>query len=251
MAAPYRLNPAWGDPTFPDPSLALSEPNGLLAVGGDLSPNRILNAYRNGIFPWYSEGEPIIWWSPAPRAVIFPKALKVSKSLQKTIRKGIYQVTLDQAFAEVIEGCSRPRLSGGDSDNDAEPGTWITAEMQRAYIDLHQHGFAHSVEAWSEGELVGGLYGLSMGKIFFGESMFTRKTDASKVAFVTLVRQLIEWNFQLIDCQVASNHLRRFGAVDIPREQFMDYLTQYAEPVETHRGIWHLDQKGKLDGDIS
>lgn len=246
MAAPYRLNPAWGDPTFPDPSLALSEPNGLLAVGGDLSPNRILNAYRNGIFPWYSEGEPIIWWSPAPRAVIFPKELKVSKSLNKTIRKGLYQITLDQAFAEVIEGCSQPRSNGDESD--AQPGTWITAEMRQAYIDLHQHGFAHSVEAWFEGELVGGLYGLSMGKVFFGESMFTRKTDASKVAFVTLVRQLIAWDFQLIDCQIASGHLSRFGAVDIPRERFMDYLDQYAEPIDSHRGIWRLDSNGIILG---
>lgn len=166
MAAPYRLNPAWGDPTFPDPSLALSEPNGLLAVGGDLSPNRLLNAYRNGIFPWFSEGEPIIWWSPAPRAVIFPKDIKISKSLNKTIRKEIYKITLDQAFTEVIEGCSQPRL--GQEADDEEPGTWITDEMKNAYIELHRHGFAHSVEAWFEGELVGGLYGISMGKLFLG-----------------------------------------------------------------------------------
>lgn len=250
MTAPYRLNPAWGDPTFPDPSLALSEPNGLLAVGGDLSPNRILNAYRNGIFPWFSEGDPLIWWSPAPRAVIFPQDLKISKSLQKTIRKGTYQITLDQAFAEVIEGCSQPRLGSSEDDNDTEPGTWITAEMQQAYIDLHQHGFAHSVEAWFEGELVGGLYGLSLGKVFFGESMFTRRTDASKVAFVTLVKQLIKWDFQLIDCQIASGHLRRFGAIDIPREQFMDYLNQYAEPIDSHRGMWRLTPQNTKNGDF-
>ncbi len=240
MAAPYRLNPAWGDPTFPAPSLALSEPNGLLAVGGDLSPNRIVNAYRNGIFPWFSEGDPILWWSPAPRAVIFPEDLKVSKSLGKTVRKGIYQITLDRAFTKVIEACSQPRAQNGIT----ETGTWITAEMQQAYIDLHQQGFAHSVEAWFEGELVGGLYGLSLGKIFFGESMFTRKSDASKVAFVTLVQQLIKWDFQLIDCQVASSHLSRFGAVDIPRERFMDYLNQYAEPIDNHRNRWQLDDEG-------
>ena len=233
MTAPYRLNPAWGDSTFPDPSLALSEPNGLLALGGDLSPNRILNAYRNGIFPWFSEGEPILWWSPAPRSVIFPEDIKVSKSLAKTIRRGTFQITLDRAFDEVIKGCSQPRAT--------ESGTWITAEMQQAYGELHQAGFAHSVEAWFEGELVGGLYGLSMGKVFFGESMFTRKTDASKVAFVTLVKQLMEWDFHLIDCQVASNHLSRFGAVDIPRKQFMDYLNLYAEPVDSYRGLWSME----------
>ncbi|MDH3353781.1 MAG: leucyl/phenylalanyl-tRNA--protein transferase [Chromatiales bacterium] len=246
MGAPYRLNPAWGDSTFPDPSLALSEPNGLLAVGGDLSPNRILNAYRNGIFPWFSEGEPILWWSPAPRAVIFPKEIKVSKSLKKTIRKGIYQITLDRAFDEVVERCSQPRII----DGDVEDGTWITDEMKQAYIDLHMHGFAHSVEAWFEGELVGGLYGISMGKVFFGESMFTRKTDASKVAFVVLVNQLIEWGFELIDCQVASNHLSRFGAVDIPRKQFMDYLDQYAEPIDSHQGIWSLHQQKAQSGGV-
>jgi len=237
LGAPYRLNPAWGDPVFPDPSLALSEPNGLLAVGGDLSPNRLLNAYRNGIFPWFSEGDPILWWSPAPRAVIFPKDIKVSKSLKKTMRKELYQITLDQAFDKVIEGCSQPRLT---DDEESDPGTWITEEMKQAYIDLHRHGFAHSVEAWFEGDLVGGLYGISMGKVFFGESMFSRKTDASKVAFVTLVQQLIEWDFKLIDCQIASDHLRRFGAVDISREQFMDYLDQYAEPVDSRRGTWQL-----------
>lgn len=239
MAAPYRLNPAWGDPTFPDPSLALTEPNGLLAIGGDLSPNRLLNAYRNGIFPWFSEGEPNLWWSPAPRSVIFPKDIKISKSLNKTIRKEIFQITTDQTFAEVIEGCSQPRAT--DSITDEEHGTWITDEMKQAYIELHRHGFAHSVEAWFEGELVGGLYGISMGKVFFGESMFTRRTDASKVAFVTLVKQLIKWDFRLIDCQIASNHLSRFGAVDISREQFMDYLDQYAEPIDEHRGLWKLE----------
>ena len=240
MGAPYSLNPAWGDPTFPDPSLALSEPNGLLAVGGDLSPNRLLNAYRNGIFPWFSEGEPILWWSPAPRSVIFPKKLKISKSLKKTIRKKIFQITLDQAFDEVVKGCSQPRAPVSET----ESGTWITAQMKQGYSELHHLGFAHSVEAWFEGELAGGLYGISMGKVFFGESMFTRKTDASKVAFVTLVKQLIEWDCQLIDCQIASGHLSRFGAVDIPREQFMNYLDRYAEPVDSHRGVWQLEQGG-------
>ncbi len=213
-------------------------------MGGDLSPNRLLNAYRNGIFPWFSEGDPILWWSPAPRSVIFPKDIKISKSLNKTIRRAIFQITLDQAFEEVIEGCGQPRLQ----DGIAEEGTWITEEMTQAYIQLHHHGFAHSVEAWFEGELVGGLYGLSMGKIFFGESMFTRKTDASKVAFVTLVKQLIEWDFQLIDCQIASSHLSRFGAVDIPREQFMDYLNQYAEPVDSRQGLWKMEPKERAGG---
>ncbi|MCW8888675.1 MAG: leucyl/phenylalanyl-tRNA--protein transferase [Gammaproteobacteria bacterium] len=222
----------------------MSEPNGLLAVGGDLSPNRILNAYRNGIFPWFSEGDPILWWSPAPRAVIFPKELKISKSLSKTLRKKIYRVTLDKAFDEVIEGCSQPRPT---DDEEAEPGTWITDEMKQAYSELHRAGFAHSVEAWFEGELVGGLYGISMGKVFFGESMFARRSDASKVAFATLVGQLINWEFQLIDCQIASGHLSRFGAIDISREQFMDYLNRYAEPIETHRGQWQFDKDGGED----
>jgi leucyl/phenylalanyl-tRNA--protein transferase len=239
VAAPYRLNPAWGDPTFPAPSLALREPNGLLAVGGDLSPNRILNAYRNGIFPWFSEGEPILWWSPAPRAVIYPKEIRISNSLKKTLRKSIFQITLDQAFERVIDGCSQPRVRDGQLD----AGTWITDEMKQAYGELHRLGFAHSVEAWFAGELVGGLYGISLGKIFFGESMFSRKTDASKAAFVTLTKQLMQWDFALIDCQLASNHLRSFGAVDISRCQFMDYLDQYAEPVDSHRGVWSLEDQ--------
>ncbi len=244
VAAPYQLNSEWGDPTFPDPSLALSEPNGLLAMGGDLSPNRLLSAYRNGIFPWFSEGQSNLWWSPTPRSVIFPREFKISKSLNRTIAKGIFQLTVDQAFAEVIEGCSQPR-----SASIAEgSGTWITREMQQAYTKLHRLGFAHSVEAWLEGELVGGLYGISMGKIFFGESMFTRHTDASKVAFVTLVKQLIKWGFELIDCQVASNHLSRFGASNISRKHFIDYLNQYAEPIDQHCGRWRLEEQ---DGGVS
>lgn len=237
MNAPQQ-GPFWleedSDPAhFPDPVYALEEPNGLLAVGGDLSPARLLNAYRQGIFPWYSEGQPILWWSPAPRAVLFPERLRLSRSLQKTLRKGQMQVTLDQNFAAVIEACSEAR-----ADQD---GTWITTEMKQAYQHLHRIGFAHSVEVWQGEKLVGGLYGVSMGKVFFGESMFSRISDASKVALAHLVQQLTAWDFALIDCQVGSPHLFRLGAEEIPRDAFLSLLDQYCEPVESHQGRWAFE----------
>ncbi len=230
--------PFWFDPEsdpahFPDPGYALEEPNGLLAVGGDLSPARLLNAYRQGIFPWYSDGQPILWWSPDPRAVLFPDQFKVSRSLRKSLRKRPFRVTLDTAFAAVIEACSEPRDDGA--------GTWITEEMKQAYIQLHGIGFAHSVECWEGEELVGGLYGVSMGKVFFGESMFTRRTDASKIGFAHLVEQLKDWGFGLIDCQVHSGHLASLGAEDIPREEFLGLLDIWCDPFEAHQGKWQLD----------
>jgi len=231
------LGPFWIDPfdtesPFPDVELALRDPDGLLAVGGNLSPERLLEAYRNAIFPWYTEGQPILWWAPDPRAVLFPDQLKVSRSLRKTVRKGLFQVTLDRAFDAVIAGCAAPR-------RDAD-GTWITADMERAYTHLHRLGHAHSVEAWSGTELVGGLYGVALGRVFFGESMFSRVADASKVAFVHLVRQLRAWGFVVIDCQMHTPHLARFGAIDIPRRQFLQILkTSCDEPQRA--SPWQLD----------
>ena len=194
QSAPYWLNPANPAAPFPPVELALREPDGLLAVGGGLEPERLLNAYRHGIFPWYSEGQPILWWSPDPRTLLFPWQLKVSRSLAKTLRQQRFQISLDTDFAGVIRGCAEPRRD--------EPGTWITAEIRQAYERLHQLGLAHSVETWRDGRLVGGLYGVALGRAFFGESMFSRVSDASKVAFVHLVRQLAAWDFALIDCQV-------------------------------------------------
>lgn len=222
-AMKLNMGPFWLDPSelaFPPSELALDEPDGLLAVGGDLSLPRLLAAYRRGIFPWYSDGQPILWWTPNPRAVLFPQRLRVARSLRKTLRKHPFRVTLDTAFAEVLTGCAAPRAG--------EPGTWITAEMAHAYQTLHEAGHAHSVEAWSaEGDLAGGLYGVAIGGVFFGESMFTRVADASKVAFVHLVRQLQAWGFGLIDCQMYSEHLARFGAEEIPRPEFERLLERH------------------------
>lgn len=230
---PFWLAPE-SDPTqFPEPHYALEDPDGLLAVGGDLSPERLLSAYRQGIFPWYNSGQPILWWSPNPRAVLFPERLRVSRSLRKTLRKRRFEVTLDTAFADVIEACSEPR-----PDQD---GTWITEEMKQAYIRLHEIGFAHSAECWEQGRLVGGLYGVSLGRVFFGESMFARRSDASKVAFVHLVEQLKAWDFLLIDCQVHTAHLASLGAEDIARERFLALLESGCTPHDAHQGRWQLD----------
>lgn len=230
---PFWLEPESDPARFPDPSFALEEPNGLLAVGGDLSPARLLNAYRQGIFPWYSNGQPILWWSPDPRAVLFPDSFKISRSLRKTLRKRLFRITLDTAFDAVIDACSEPR---GKND-----GTWITGEMRQAYIQLHRIGFAHSVECWEGDELIGGLYGISMGKVFFGESMFSRRTDASKIGFAHLIEQLKDWEFGLIDCQVHSGHLASLGAEDITRDEFLGLLDIWCEPIEVHQGAWHLN----------
>ncbi len=207
--------------SFPPLETALREPNGLLAAGGDLQPERLLAAYRHGCFPWYQEGQPLLWWSPDPRTVLFPDELHVSRSLRKRMRHGDYQVTFDKAFAEVIQGCAGPR-SYAD-------GTWITTPMQDAYIRLHEMGVAHSVEVWQQGQLVGGLYGLAMGELFFGESMFSRATDASKVGFVSLVERLREWGFALIDCQMPTRHLESFGARSIPRAAFAEALATHLD----------------------
>jgi leucyl/phenylalanyl-tRNA--protein transferase len=236
--APYWIDPRDTSFRFPEVNLALTEPDGLLAIGGDLKAERLMAAYRRGIFPWYNAGQPILWWAPDPRMVLFPDRLKISRSLGKTLRKQSFSVTLDTAFAEVIEACSSPRRQPGKED--AEPGTWITQEMKRAYQRLHQLGLAHSVESWCQGRLVGGLYGVALGRVFFGESMFTRQTDASKVAFVTLVQQLARWGFAVIDCQIYSQHLESLGAENISREAFCDLLDRHCEEPGPPTP-WHFD----------
>jgi leucyl/phenylalanyl-tRNA---protein transferase len=197
---------------FPPPHLATQE--GLLAVGGDLSPGRLILAYKNGIFPWYNPGEPILWWSPDPRLVLFPKELHISRSLRRLLRKNRFQVTFNTRFREVIAACAKTKRPMGE-------GTWITSEMESAYIRLNDLGYAHSVEAWRDGRLVGGLYGLALGRTFFGESMFTEVSNASKIAFVTLVKRLEALKFNLIDCQVYTQHLVSLGAREIPRKEFL------------------------------
>jgi leucyl/phenylalanyl-tRNA--protein transferase len=210
--------------------------DGLLAVGGDLRPERLLLAYRSGIFPWYSEGQPILWHSPDPRMVLLGADLKVPRSLRKTMRKQAYRVTLDAAFGKVVAACASVERPG-------QSGTWITPEMQAAYRELHRRGFAHSVEAWQERRLVGGLYGVSMGSAFFGESMFALAPDASKIAFVRLVEQLARWSIGLVDCQVHTEHLARFGAVEWPRRRYLTALRKaLAGPTRT--GPWRFDEDG-------
>lgn len=209
--------------SFPDPAHAEREPDGLLAVGGDLSPLRLLTAYRNGIFPWYSRGDPILWWSPDPRTVLYPSQFHLARSLRKRLRRGAGEVRFDHDFAAVIEACSGPRASG--------PDTWLTPEMRAAYRQLHRLGHAHSIEYWCDGELLGGLYGLAIGQVFFGESMFSRVSDGSKIAFAALIQQLRHWGFQLIDCQVHSLHLQSLGAVSIPRAEFLAQLKRFC-PIE-------------------
>ena len=219
------------EPIFPPPDYA--DPSGLLAVGGDLSKERLLEAYRLGIFPWYSDDQPILWWSPDPRLVLDLKDFGISRSLRKTLKKGIFQVTFDHAFEQVIQACAVvPRA--------AQNGTWITEEMQEAYINLHGLGYAHSVESWFGGKLAGGLYGVSLGKAFFGESMFHFKTDASKVALATLVEKLKSWDFHFIDSQMTTEHMVRLGAKELPRRIFLKRL-QSALRHPTRRGRWHID----------
>jgi len=213
---------------FPSPRRA--DKSGLLAVGGDLRPQRLLAAYRQGIFPWYSEGQPILWHSPDPRYVLWGPQLHVPRSLAKALRRGRFQVRYDTAFAQVIAHCSQVPRPGQD-------GTWITDEMQQAYLELHRQGFAHSAEAWLGDRLVGGVYGVSLGAAFFGESMFTLEPDASKVAFVTLVRQLEQWGIRLIDAQVETENLERFGAQHWPRERFLAALEE-ALRTPTRLGPW-------------
>jgi leucyl/phenylalanyl-tRNA--protein transferase len=218
---------------FPPPASALRDPNGLLAAGGDLSPERLLEAYGQGIFPWYSEGEPILWWSPHPRMVLFPGELKVTRSLAQTLRNRPYEIRFDTAFDDVMGGCAEPR--------SGQPGTWITAEMRDAYNRMHRLGHAHSVETWIDGELAGGLYGMAIGAVFYGESMYSRGRDASKIALVALVRLLAATGFELIDCQMHTPHLASMGARDIPRSRFSRLLAElihYPHPLGpwTHAG---------------
>lgn len=204
---------------FPQPARALTEPNGLLAAGGDLSAARLIDAYRSGIFPWYSADQPLLWWSPDPRMVLVPAELKISRSLGKRLRKsGTYdfEIRVDSAFERVMRACAAPR--------DGHDGTWITDDMVAAYADLHRRGLAHSIETWINGELAGGLYGVALGRMFYGESMFTRATDASKIALAHLARQLERWQFGLIDCQMKTEHLASLGAREIPRSEFIHRL---------------------------
>jgi leucyl/phenylalanyl-tRNA--protein transferase len=219
---------------FPDPSFA--EEDGILAVGGDLSPDRLLQAYAEGIFPWFNEGSPILWWSPDPRLVLYPGELHVSASLARTLRRGTYRVTADTAFTQVIRGCSR-------TDRPGQDGTWITDEMIAAYEELHRLGYAHSFEAWSGDALAGGLYGVSLGGAFFGESMFSERTDASKVAFARAVGFMKERGIELVDCQVRTDHLVRLGAREIPRAAFLEQLYDLlGRP--TVRGSWVMPPPG-------
>jgi len=212
---------------FPDPEEA--EPDGLLAVGGDLSPKRLIAAYARGIFPWYSE-PPILWFSPDPRLVLFPEELHVASRLHRQLAKNPFEIRMDTAFESVIQSCAR-------INRKDQAGTWITEEMIQAYIDLHKIGIAHSVESWRGGNLVGGLYGVSLGRAFFGESMFTLTSNASKAAFVRLIEKLKEWEFHFIDCQVHTTHLTSFGAKPIPRSEFLRALKK-ALWAETKQGLW-------------
>lgn len=204
---------------FPHPDLA--DEDGLLGVGGDLSTERLLLAYRNGIFPWYSKGDPIMWWSPDPRCVLFPEKLKITTRLRRTLNREGITVTFDRHFAEVIKHCATVKRKG-------QRGTWITPEMVAAYCKLHEEGHAHSVEVSMDGELAGGLYGVSVGKVFCGESMFSLRPDASKIALVHLVRRLREWEFPIIDCQVTNPYLLSMGAEEISRKEFLKYLQKNA-----------------------
>lgn len=219
-------------PDFPPVEQALREPNGLLAAGGSLAPDWLLTAYRRGIFPWYCAGEPILWWSPDPRLVLAPSQIRISRSLRRTLVRHRFEVRFDTAFAQVVAACAAPR--------GASAGTWITAEMQAAYVRMHELGHAHSVEAWSDGELVGGLYGIALGRAFFGESMFSRQSDASKVALVHLARYLESADFGMIDCQMTTPHLLSLGATEVPRAAFCRQLTLLTAGVLTP-GRWPQD----------
>jgi len=226
----------WLNPNDPFPPLdsALREPNGLLAAGGDLSPQRLIDAHSRGIFPWFNPGEPVLWWSPNPRMVLFPNELKVSRSLRKTLKRHTYEVRADTAFRQVMEACAAPR--------DGHSGTWVTPAMIAAYTELHRQSLAHSVETWMDDQLVGGLYGVSLGRMFYGESMFSLATDASKIAFVHLVRQLERWGFGMIDCQMKTAHLASLGAREIPRAEFSQKLSELVN-FPGINGAWRFDHE--------
>lgn len=217
---------------FPASRQALKEPNGLLAWGGDLKPERLLNAYRAGIFPWYTENQPLLWWSPAPRCVIFPADIHVSKRTLRRYNSGQYTLTADTDFSGVIQACAEDRGDRG--------GTWITSGMLDAYSDLHRLGHAHSIEAWQNGQLAGGIYGLAIGTVFFGESMFTRQTDAGKIALTALCKQLVRWSFGMLDCQVRNPHLMRMGAQEVSRQEFEQRLSEGVAKT-CPAGVWTKD----------
>jgi leucyl/phenylalanyl-tRNA--protein transferase len=216
---------------FPPASRALREPNGLLAAGGDLSIHTLIDAYAHGIFPWFSEGDPILWWSPDPRMVLPTAGVHLSRSLRRRIRRRDFRVSLDEAFEDVLRACAEPREDGG--------GTWLGHEMQAAYTAMHREGLAHSVEVWMDGVLAGGIYGVGLGRMFFGESMFSRRTDGSKIAITYLAAQLAAWGMPLIDCQMATGHLASLGAREVPRRQFLQWVAELcAQPGPP---VWRLD----------
>lgn len=219
---------------FPPLERALTEPDGLLAAGADLSPARLLTAYRSGIFPWYNAGQPVLWWSPDPRMVLFPAEFRMPRSLTKRLRRHDYEIRVDTVFETVMRACAAPR-------SDAA-GTWITPDMIAAYCELHRLGHAHSVETWINGELAGGLYGIALGRAFYGESMFARAADASKIAFAHLVHQLQRRQFGIIDCQMNTAHLARFGAREIPRREFSQHLAELVNYPHTD-DVWHFDDE--------
>jgi leucyl/phenylalanyl-tRNA--protein transferase len=233
--APFWIDPESRELDFPDVELALKEPDGLLAIGGDLSVPRLLQAYRQGIFPWYGPGQPILWWSPDPRLVLYPERLHVSRNLARTLKKAAFEVTMDTVFESVIRACAAPRA--------ADSGTWIMPEMEQAYLDLYRQGHAHSVECWQAGKLVGGLYGVSVGRMFFGESMFATASDASKVALAQLAQQLAAWNFRLIDCQVHTSHLVSMGANTMSRNEFV-YVLKKTCALPGPDSPWAFDDPG-------
>ncbi len=218
---------------FPHPELA--EENGLLAIGGDLSPERLVAAYKAGIFPWYSQNDPILWWFTSPRLVIYPGEFRIPKRLARYIRKPLYQITMDTAFQQVISACANVR-------RNKEGGTWITKEMQEAYCRLHHLGYAHSVECWHNDQLAGGLYGVALGRVFFGESMFTHFSNSSKIALVSLVTHLRSKDFRLIDCQMSTDHLVQLGAREISGKKFRKHLESFISTTSPD-GVWHNDTK--------
>lgn len=230
MTGLHWITPDEPADAFPPVDHALRDPDGLLAVGGDLARDRLLSAYRKGIFPWFNPGQPVLWWSPDPRAVLFPSELHVSRSLRRTLKRARFEFSVDRNFSEVISACAETPRRG-------EGGTWITADMLAAYQDLHAAGHAHSVEVWRDTRLVGGIYGVALGKVFFGESMFSLETDASKAAMVVLVREMLARGFVVLDCQVASAHLASLGSREIPRAEFLQLLDVHAQ----------LDTPGRWD----
>ena len=228
------------DPAFPPVTAALTDPNGLLAAGGELSPDWLVSAYSQGIFPWFEVGQPVLWWSPDPRLVLYPESVRISRSMRKLIRKQPYLITMDTHFSDVIHNCK--------SERDSATGTWITDEMQAAYIHLHELGLAHSIEVWAGSAIVGGLYGVALGKVFFGESMFSTEANASKIALIALALQLQRWQFGLIDCQVSSQHLLSMGAEEITRREFCAQLRDLTAH-DFQPGLWQFDDDFQLASD--